>query len=329
MTDQQLFTTNGTQMKAERSQNALCRKILVIAKMTEYEKIIKDKSSPLFALIKENDPSVRKIQLAREEHVASLKAVCAALRKCNACYQLIRRNQLEDRLKVKNFDLIITVGGDGTIIDTSHFAGSIPILGVNSSTSTSHGHFCLTDGNGVGSVIAGILAGNISPSRLTTLSVMVDGNPLKERVFNEILICDREIGEASRYSVEIDGVKEDQRSDGFFVGTPAGSTGWMHSYGAETLPILDETIQFLVRGLIRTPKSKFDFAQGKLPPAKTLSIYSRMKNGVVLLDGQHIKYPLDWNSKITIERSHVPLMLFVEPKANDSWMENSMAIASR
>lgn len=43
---------------------------------------------------------------------------------------IIRNNLLQP---IRGFDLVITIGGDGTLLQASHFMdGSIPVLGVNS-----------------------------------------------------------------------------------------------------------------------------------------------------------------------------------------------------
>ena len=45
--------------------------------------------------------------------------------------KLIFRDELQE--PIKDVDLVITVGGDGTLLEASHFLdSSIPVLGVNS-----------------------------------------------------------------------------------------------------------------------------------------------------------------------------------------------------
>ena len=62
----------------------------------------------------------------------------AAARKCrdvlesrSISLKLIFRDELQE--PIKDVDLVITVGGDGTLLEASHFLdSSIPVLGVNS-----------------------------------------------------------------------------------------------------------------------------------------------------------------------------------------------------
>ncbi|MBC8000149.1 MAG: NAD(+)/NADH kinase [Leptolyngbya sp.] len=295
-----------------------CKDILVVSKVTEFEKICARDGDPLRALLDRDDSSVARIKLAHREHAHTLEQVEKSFGGC-VRYEVIRRSELAQKVAAKQYDLIVTVGGDGTIIDVAHYAGSVPILGVNSSKSTSHGHFCLADAEDIGKVLQHILNGDLAPKSLSSLAVTINGKPVAERVFNEILICDSEIGETSRYSVEIQGEVERQRSDGFFIGTASGSTGWMHSYGADSLPITDNSIQYNSRGLIRTPDSSFCLDRGRLKSSDQIVVRSHMKSGILLLDGLHIKYQVGWGAEVKASISDEPVRLFIKEDANQPW----------
>jgi NAD+ kinase len=52
-------------------------------------------------------------------------------KKSNIDWEPILRTNLSQ--PIRNFDLVVTVGGDGTLLQASHFLDdSIPVLGVNS-----------------------------------------------------------------------------------------------------------------------------------------------------------------------------------------------------
>src|SRR3989338_8378221 len=79
----------------------------------------------------------------KRAHQAALRKILAILKQKKVAYQVKDRQDL--RLYIgKKFaaDLLITVGGDGTALTTSHFTDDIPILGVNSAPQSSVGFFC-------------------------------------------------------------------------------------------------------------------------------------------------------------------------------------------
>ncbi|MBP3324414.1 MAG: NAD(+)/NADH kinase [Clostridia bacterium] len=132
----------------------------------------------------------------------------------------------------KNCDIIITVGGDGTIIHAAKHAVkyNIPILGVN-----------------LGRV--GYLAG-IEPEDLQLIPEVIDGNNVEEyRMLLSVKTKGKEYfalnegvisGELSRildYEISVNNTKGYlYRADGLIVATPTGSTAYSLSAGG---PVVD------------------------------------------------------------------------------------------
>lgn len=70
----------------------------------------------------------------RKVHEDAINFVKNVLRKKAVDWQAICRNNIpQDSQPIHNVDLVVTVGGDGTLLQASHFIDdSIPVLGVNS-----------------------------------------------------------------------------------------------------------------------------------------------------------------------------------------------------
>ncbi len=136
-------------------------------------------------------------------------------------------------------DLVVSLGGDGTLLRAAHLVGSleIPILGL------SYGHlgFLTYDdaGDDVRASVAAALAGDLHQSRRATIEVRVTGDDGRgnsvERVataLNEVALARGGSGKMVEFDVGANGVHIDRlRGDGFVVATATGSTGYALSAG--------------------------------------------------------------------------------------------------
>jgi len=137
-------------------------------------------------------------------------------------------------------DLVISLGGDGTLLRAAHLVGDrqIPILGL------SYGHLgFLTYGQGdrgdVFKTVGAALAGELHVSRRATLRVAVTG--VDERgetvvreatALNEVVLARGASGKMVEFDVSANGVHIDRlRGDGFVAATATGSTGYALSAG--------------------------------------------------------------------------------------------------
>lgn len=70
----------------------------------------------------------------RKVHEDAINFCQDVLRKKAVDWQAICRNNLsQDSQPIHNVDLVVTIGGDGTLLQASHFMDdSVPVLGVNS-----------------------------------------------------------------------------------------------------------------------------------------------------------------------------------------------------
>ncbi|KAF2282746.1 hypothetical protein GH714_043400 [Hevea brasiliensis] len=145
----------------------------------------------------------------------------------NFCQDILRQKSVDwepilrtDLLQpIRGFDLVITVGGDGTLLQASHFMDdSIPVLGVNSDptqveeveefsgdfdATRSTGHLCAATVKNFEQVLDDILGGQKIPSNISRMSVSANSQLLSTYALNDILIAHPCPATVSRFSFKI------------------------------------------------------------------------------------------------------------------------------
>lgn len=310
----------GTQTRnPSRRRKLAFRSVLVVSKKSFLMEVQERNDEAMLELVRKKHKSVARVVKSHGEHVATLAAVTAELERLGITYKSVTRDLMAAELATGKWELVITVGGDGSVLDASHHVTDIPVLGVNSA-STSHGHFCLARANSFPEVFAKIQGRKLTPLKLLRLEVEIDGKVLPELALNEVLVVDATIGDPTRTILTIDNIEEELKSDGLFIGTACGSTGWMKSYGATVVPIQDRKIQFLHRGLIEMPGQLFRLASGFHCVEGDIVAVSQMTNGLVHVDGKHHVYSFRRGSELRIRRSSSDALIFTDPNANTPYM---------
>lgn len=303
------------------------KNVLVLHKKSIYQIQAEEyKDERFLQLLKDGHESVRKVKIAHEEHSSCLETVKRELEKREIKFTSLARIELHT--PVSEIDLMISVGGDGTFLDASHSVEDIPILGVNSSRSSSFGHFCLGSEDNFASLLDQIGSDELKPQKILRLELELNGKVLKERPLNEILIAHSHPAATSRYLLDIDGVKEEQRSSGIWIGTPAGSTGSLRSAGGAVQPITASQFQYVVREPCLRPGEADKLLSGFVRRDQTIEVVSQMRTGFIYVDGQHIDYPLALGDKVVVRASKKDLKAFVDPDVNDMFLERDLADAA-
>jgi NAD+ kinase len=291
------------------------RKVLVVQKKSTYQiQAQEHKEARFLKLIEEGNEVVNRVKIAHEEHMETLTAIQQELTSRGIEFQCLWRSQME-RL-VDDVDLIISVGGDGTFLDASHAVFDLPVLGVNSSSSSSFGHFCLAKKETFAATLDAIEAGQLSPLEILRLEVYINGEPVRELVLNEVLIAHSNPAATSRYIIAVGDMKEEQRSSGLWISTPAGSTGSMRSAGGVIMPIDDHQYQYFVREPCQRPGQHWQLLMGLVSGTTDIRITSEMRTGEVYIDGPHIIYPLTIGDELTLKRSKHSLFAYIDRDVN-------------
>jgi NAD+ kinase len=276
-------------------------------KRTTYRKFVLEEHDPRLArLLRKHDPTVARLKQSNEDHEATVREVEGALAElsANVAHRGGWRALLPSRV-----DLVVTIGGDGTLLAASHQVGrGVPLLGVNSAPDHSVGFFCGARKGHVKAALARALAGRLPRTELTRMRVDLNGRCLHARVLNEALFCHASPAATSRYILEVvrengASAEEDQRSSGVWIGPAAGSTAAQKSAGGRVLPLESLKIQYVVREPYTPAGGHFRFAKGKLDPNGRLVLRSKMREAKVFLDGHRIVHQVTIGDVLVMRRS--------------------------
>jgi NAD+ kinase len=283
-------------------------RVLVVYKKSTYQRYVGRAQERLQELIEHSDISVEGLLREHEIHQETLKRAKKALRELGA--RAILRYRPEPMPEEGAWDLIVTLGGDGTLLWASHLADpSTPMLAINSAPDTSVGYFCAGDGHDVAEVLAEALAGGLRSSKLSRMRVELGERVISTRVLNDALYCHESPAATSRYILEHQGNHERQMSSGVWVGPAAGSTAAIRSAGGKVLAIGSRKLQFVVREPYRGVNHKYDLIKGMVAPGEDVQITSRMTKGRLFLDGTQKVYPVGIGDRIRMTLSDETLTL--------------------
>ncbi|MGB1216806.1 MAG: NAD(+)/NADH kinase, partial [Saprospiraceae bacterium] len=136
--------------------------------------------------------------------------------------------------KVKDIDFLITLGGDGTILDASIIiqAADIPIVGINLGRL---GFLASVNKEFIKTCISNLSTKNYSIDERRLLHLDTDGSPLFQGnnfALNDFTILKRDTSSMITIHTYINGeFLNSYWADGIIVATPTGSTGYSLSCG--------------------------------------------------------------------------------------------------
>jgi NAD+ kinase len=259
------------------------------------------------ALLRRNDATVSRLLATHDAHERAVHETLAAFEAVGAKATPIGPKMRD--LRAEKFDLVVTIGGDGTLLRASHRVADVPVLGVNSAPDSSVGFFCGASAGGVLPSLEKALAGRLRSRRLCRMEVTVDGARVSSRVLNDALVCHRSPAATSRYLIELAGVVEEQKSSGFWVGPAAGSTAAQRSAGGRVLPLESDLLQLVVREPYAPKGEPYSLVRALVTPDATLVVRSKMRQGAIYLDGPDEVVPIGFGDVLTFRRSEEPLTI--------------------
>ncbi len=281
------------------------RNVLIVYKKSSYKIYFLENSSSLYGKEKILPESqLRTFKKAHDAHYATLGHAETYLRKKRIRYRRVTRGRIVD---FSTYDLVITIGGDGTFLETARFLRDEEILGVNSDPSRSVGRFCTADRGSFDKVMEMVLSGRARVRRYHRFLIRFKRQRRQARVLNEVLVCHGNPAAMSRYVLSVGRVREEQRSSGLWIGTAAGSTGAVHSAGGKIMPWHDKKIQYVPRELYPRKKESMKLTGGILDTKTKVKIDSLMREGLVYIDGEHYFFPFGFGESAFIEPCDEPV----------------------
>ena len=276
-------------------------RILVVYKKDAYQQYLKERRDPhLLRLLRRGHHDVLDMRRAHTIHVDALETVIHALRRLPVDFDVAYRADLN---VTKRYDLLVSVGGDGTFLQAARSVYRTPILGVNSDPARSEAVFCAATSRNFGRLCRQALEGRLPELRLHRLQLTVNGKRLPQRALNDVLVVHDDPATMSRYRLRIGRQEELQKSSGLWVATAAGSSSAVLAAGGRRLPWGARTFQYRPRELYRGRLSRYRLTGRLLRPRDAVRVAWLMRRGVIFVDGPHIRIPLRFADQLEIRLS--------------------------
>jgi NAD+ kinase len=191
-------------------------------------------------------------------------------------------------------DVMVTVGGDGTILRTLQ-GSDTPILGVNAGVL---GFLTEVRPADIKSAMKKLLAGNYQIEKRLKLKTVMNGRRLEDAT-NEAVIHTAHVAKMRHFCISVDNTRAtEMRADGIIVATPTGSTCYAMSVGSS---IIDPRVD----ALVIAPIAPFRLsARPLVVPAKskvTIRI-GEPRECIMVIDGQS-EYTMSGNETLVFSAS--------------------------
>jgi len=230
--------------------------------------------------------------------------------KTGCAVEIVRNEEL-----ARSVDLILVLGGDGTMIATARMIGDaeVPVIGVNYGGLGYLAEFPIEE---LFAALEAILSGQYQVQKRVMLAVELwRGKELitRNRVLNDVVVNKSALARI----IEIEAYLNSQivnlfRADGLIVATPTGSTAYNLSAGG---PVIYPSMN----AVVITPICPFTLSNRPIVVPDESSIEVRLmtdKEEVALtLDGQ-VGFPLQVNDRIVISKSSTSFNLVQPPNRN-------------
>lgn len=282
--------------------------VLVAHKRSTLERYRASNDSRLQELVDRGELEIDSLRASHDRHYESLDAVTAELRRQNIDFDLLYRGDVED---TRGYDLVLAVGGDGTVLDLSHKVHDQPLLAVNSDPGLSVGYFCAGTAEEFPELLRKTVESTWEPTRLCRFGVVLDGRRVGSPVLNDVLVCHENPAAVSRYVLRVGEAEDEaQKSSGIWVSTAAGSTAAIRSAGGYVLPLDSRKIQYLVREPCPPTVGFYRHIKGIRDPSQRFEVVSKMPEGRIYLDGPHVGFPFPVGCTLTFDVDVPNLAIF-------------------
>ena len=283
------------------------RRILVIHRRSAYTATVSEARNRRIArLVREGHPVGREMLRAHEEHLESVQAVRSALARLGLHARFLHRT---DGLHVRDDDLVVVVGGDGTVLHVSHLVGNAPVLAFNSAPHASCGFLTVATCDRAEEYLSAALSDRLPATFLQRMKVEVDGRTATDRVLNDCLFSNACPASTTRYALRRGTVFEEHFSSGVWISTAAGSTAATHAAGGRILPLGSHRLQFVVREPyeLGPRRAKYRLVKGFVRRGEALVLTNAWQPAVVYVDGPHVSIPVAPAAAVRFSTSPRPL----------------------
>ena len=309
--------------------------VYIIQKQTTLERYTHSKFNvDFFDYLERDNQTTAPLQKAHDEHIKSRDILIKSLKKHSLSYKIYNLDELSENnicyfndkcpqsgLRPKK-NLVISLGGDGTLLHASHHVGGdVCLLGINSCPKHSVGHMCPIIPKHIEKTIEFFVKNEFKIKNVRRLKLEASRKQSLPLALNDVLLCNRHPAATSRYQLSVFSLlqnielqSEKQLSSGLWVSTSAGSTAAISSYGFEKSDITSPDIHVAVREPYTPRNESLNMQKFNMNgEEKYLLFFSRMRQGLVCVDGPdscahlgfgdtvHISLPQECSIKLILD----------------------------
>jgi NAD+ kinase len=250
------------------------------------------------------EADIERLRSAHEAHLETLAHIEAVLNERGVKFRKFYRAR---QVNYEPYDLVISVGGDGTFLEAQRRITTQTIIGVNSDPGRSVGNFCRFNADTFDDCLTAALSGEAKVTRLNRMSMTLDGENNGVHVLNDVLIAHQQPAAMSVYEIDVNGESETQYGSGLWISTAAGSTGGIMSAGGSRMAMGSKKLQYRARELFRGRGNEYALPGAAVTLQKPITVRSRMREGMLYVDGAHFRIPFPYGAVLEINNSDHPL----------------------
>ncbi|MDY6770704.1 MAG: NAD(+)/NADH kinase [Candidatus Nanohaloarchaea archaeon] len=252
------------------------------------------------------DEEYEPIVEGHENHYESLETVESWLEAEGVDYDTVRVPEEADDDFVA-YDLVVSLGGDGTALDASHYVmDDTPMVPVRSDEN-SHGALCQYGADEIEEALDDALH-DPDLEEWSRAAVHYDGETAY--ALNDVFVADRHSMEVARYEISDGEYEEEHMNSGLVVSTGAGSTGWYGNVpGNEgTFPNDADELRYIEREPVRDGDQELN--RGRVGEDGSLELRSKMNvDGIISIDcdREDMLFEFPRGATATVELADEPL----------------------
>lgn len=290
-------------------------KILVVYKTSKLDVLLRQDAESVDLLAKRDPRAYRDLVAGSESQTRSLESVREAL--TNAGIDAVWTSRDHFTEVPVGTDVVMVVGGDGTVLEVSHQVSRIPVVALNSDPIRSTGYYCAANAADATELLGRLQAGQLQPSTLARLQLTVDGERFPYPCLNDLLVANENPCMMSRYVIEAGKRTEKQSSSGIWISTAAGSTAGIRSAGGTVMPLDGALIQYLVREPYTPRGVRYELLRGVRHLREGLKIQSLMHGGRLYVDGPWMTIPFGLGARLELSEGPPLVVLGMDPAVRE------------
>ena len=257
-------------------------KILVIEKYTGLELVTRNGQRNKISV-----QHLHELQGHQDEHNATKELLVQTLTKLCFSFSFIKDDiNFEDQCLA--YDLIISLGGDGTFLHAVANSCQQMLMGINSDLTRSHGYLTKFDRTNLVQALHKVKEGKAHFGFLQRLAVSLNGTLQKYFALNEVFIGNPHIYETSHLCVQTPKEKAHVISNGILIATQQGSTAFYKSAGGKAFE--EDTLAYT---LVLPFKKRSSLEDSAILQAKESIVVKPNRQGYKLLFDCNKKREID------------------------------------